>query len=179
MITVYHKQHLWHTTSRAAPQVYPCNSLTGSLLTIPHTPPMGWKWSGHVYVVERTLLLTREFPMADHHLQSRMPSTPAISPTPLPSATKQENKSNKFEFPIIPNAWQHVVPISPVWTCVCVVVCDTMWMFCFFGFFLHTFATQIQNSLSKLFLHLLGSSFLSRPLILRPPRRVHIFDAWV
>lgn len=129
MITVYHNQHLWHTTSRAARQVYPCNSHTGSLLPIPHTPAMGWKWSGHVYVVERTLLLTREFPMADHHLQSRMPSTPAISPTPLPSATKQQ----QFEFPIIPNVWQHVVPISTVWTCVrvclslCVTPCECFW----------------------------------------------------
>lgn len=91
MITVYHNQHLWHTTSPPGKFIHAIHTL-GSLLPIPHTPPMGWKWSGHVYVVERTLLLTREFPMADHHLQSRMPSTPAISPTPLPSATKQENK---------------------------------------------------------------------------------------
>lgn len=152
MITVYHNQHLWHTTSRAARQVYPCNSHTGSLLPIPHTPAMGWKWSGHVYVVERTLLLTREFPMADHHLQSRMPSTPAISPTPLPSATKQENK---FEFPIIPNVWQHVVPISTVWTCVrvclslCVTPCE-----CFWGFFF----PYVCSSDTGLFVHTLTPS---------------------
>lgn len=93
-----------------------------------------------------------EFPMANHRPQSRLPSTPAISPTPNPNVTKRENKSNNSVSHY--SVCQQMVPISSV----CERGRDTMWMFCF---------PYILSSHTKLFvllLHLLGSSFLSRPL---------------
>lgn len=53
-----------------------------------------------------------EFPMSNHHPQSRLPSTHAISPTPNPNVTKRENKSNNSLSHY--SVCQQMVPISSV-----------------------------------------------------------------
>lgn len=93
------------------------------------------------------------------HGWSSSPVTDAFHPRHLANSPSQHNKAGKqvkqFEFPIIPNVCQHMVPISAVWTC----VCDTMWMF--WGFFFYF--PYVCSSDTGFFVHALSPSLLAPP----------------
>lgn len=77
-----------------------------------------------------------------------------LPPPPTPNVTKRENKSNNSVSHY--SVCQHMVPISRVCVREGETPCEC--------FIFHTYSPHIQSSLSVLFLHLLDSSFLSRPL---------------
>lgn len=154
------------------PIAYVHNSHTGSTHPTPNPlfvcavngPDLSRQCGGHIYLLE--------FPMADHHLTV----TDAFHPRHLinfPSLMQQRGKTSQTtQFPIIPNVFQHMVPISTVW--VCVTPCE-----CFYF-------PYICSSDTKLFVHALSSIFLAPPsshalsisrLHLCP--HAHIFDAWI
>lgn len=164
LIIWYHKQHLWHNLL-SSPTVYVSNSHNGSPLPTPN-PSYG-------LLMDRTCLCSAADAPSDagiSHGRSSSLVTDAFHPRHLTNSPSQRNKVGKqvkqFEFPIISNVCQHMVPISAVWTC----VCDTMWMFwVVLGCFL--FSIRLLLSYRLLcpcsFSISFSSSFLSRPLILR------------
>lgn len=84
---------------------------------------------------------------------------PSSHQLPIPNATKRENKSN--------NSVSHYSQCLSTYGSNqhCVSVCDTMWMFLFSIHLLFRYKALCPRS----FLHLFGSSFLSRPLHLLSP----------
>lgn len=154
------------------PIAYVHNSHTGSTHPTPN-PLFVCAVNGPdlFYAVWWTHLLT-----GISHGWSSSTVTDAFHPRHLinfPSLMQQRGKTSQTtQFPIIPNVFQHMVPISTVW--VCVTPCE-----CFYF-------PYICSSDTRLFVHALSSIFLAPPsshalsisrLHLCP--HAHIFDAWI
>lgn len=101
-----------------------------------------WK-SPLVLLMEQTCPHCSEFPMADHHLRSWMPSTPSF--THSPSQCNKEGKQIEQFTVSHYSLCQHMVPLSGV--CVNVCLCDAIRVFYF-----PYISALIQTSLFSIYL---------------------------